>query len=46
MSILLSTLFIFLVIIVLIYLISLAPPLLIQIPYNHILLSNNLIKGY
>ena len=46
MSILLGTLFIFWAIIVLICLISLAPPLLIRTPYSHILLSGGLVGGY
>ena len=46
MSILLDTLFMFLAIIILIYLIFLAPLLLIRIFYNYIFLGGGLMGGY
>ena len=46
MSILLGILFIFKAIMVLIYLIFLAPPLLMRTPYNYIFLGGDLIRGY
>ena len=46
MSILLSTLFIFWAIVVLICLIFLTPLLLMRMPYSHIFLGSGLMGGY